>query len=398
MTSTNVAKGLVGPVVYNVYVNGVLYNNIPPILDMQLCQEYDMHDMLYIRIDWPLLSVQQLATQSLWANDTPIQVTWGRSPDLNVWYGYVNHHEIQQFSDDGTLTMQITYVCIGTSSVLNIARTRKWEQVSPTYIARTIAAQNGFRSITTPINYQLNYEVQIGESDFQFLCRIADRTGMRFWCAGGTLYMISPTAALEGSGQNAIPVYTLNKSMVELDTCREFQYAQGNNLPGSVQANRALFGIDANSNRLFSATAQPVNNSTRIAVKTSYATQSYQDAKNRITAWSNLAQFWVVATATLYGNTTLYPGKLIQLTGGALPDNAGGYWLVSCAEHGMSQSQTGLTTLDRYLTKVTLLRNQKETNSVVLSNVTAVSPEFTSMRLNTSGNWISTTLAPVNIR
>jgi len=396
--STTTVAGPSGPVVYNIYVNGVLYNNQPPVLDVQLVQEYGMHDMLYIRIEWPVTATQTLSNQSLWPPDTPVQVQWGRVPDVNVWYGYINHHEVNSSADSGTNMMQITYVCVGTSIVLNVALTRKWEQVSPTYIAKQIAAENGFRAITTPINYPLTYEVQVGESDFQFLNRIADKTGLRFWCSGGTLYMISPTAALEGSGQNAIPVYSLNKSLVTLDTCRDFQYMQGNNLPGSVQANRAIFGIDASSGRLFSATATPVNSTSRIAVKTSYAAQSYIEAANRIQAWAALAQFWIGATCTLYGNTTLYPGKLVRITGAALPDNAAGYWLISEASHGMSQSSTALTTLDKYLTDVVLLRNQKETNTVVLSNVTPVNPELTSMTLNTSGHWISTDLAAVSIQ
>jgi phage protein D len=292
--------------------------------------------------------------------------------------------------------MQVTYVCIGTSSVLNSSATRKWEQVSPTYIAARIAAEKSLRSVTTPSGYTLDYEVQVGESNFTFLNRIADKTGMRFWCSGGTLYMLSATAALEGSGQSAVPSYNVDKSLSVQDTCRDFKYLSGKNLPGSVQATRAIYGIDASSNRLFSASATPGATSDRVAVKTTYATQSYADAKQRVNAWSTMSQFYTGATATLYGNTELYPGKLIQLTGAALPDGASGYWLISMATHNMSRGQTTLATQDRYLTDVTMLRNAVQSN-IVLSNITPVTPEFTRMNLNSHSTWVSQNLSAVQI-
>lgn len=389
MTVTN---GGLGPVIYQVYVNGVKYNQQPPVLDAQLVQEYGKHDMMYLRIEYPPGS--NLTSLSVWPDDTPLMIYWGRSPDIMTWYGYVNHHEIAGAADSGSNNPQVTYVGIGTSMVLNADVNRRWEQVSPTYIAKKIAFENGLRPVVTPIRdyelWPLNYEVQVNESDFHFLNRMADRTGMRFWCSGGSLYMVSPDVALTGGGQTAPPVYTMNKAIGTLDTCRNFRYLKGKNLPGSVQANRVIYGIDKASNNVFAASTQPRSKTTRVAAKTTAFSDNYTDASQRIKGWSKLSQFWIGATALLYGNTSLYPGKLVNLQGLALPDNAPGYWLVTKTTHTMVQSVTANAVLDVYMTGVTLLRNEEKVNTVVLTNIDPVVPEFTAMTLNPDYLWIAT--------
>ena len=392
-----VSPSWLGPVVYAVYVNGVLYNQQPPIIDAQLVQEYAAHDMFYLRIEYPLQVAGALSTLSIWPDDTPILVQWGRIPDVQTWYGYVNHKEINSAADSGTNIPQVTYICIGSSQVLNPAVTRKWEQVSPTYIAKQIGSEKGFRVVTTPGATVLAYEVQVAESDFQFLKRIADKTGYRFWCSGGTLYMIAPTVAIEGVGSSAVPVFTQSKSPNVLDTCRNFKYLRGQNLPGAVQANRAVFGIDASSGRVFSATAPPAATTSRVAIKTTYATQTYADAKSRVDAWSALSQFWLGASAELYGSTVIYPGKLVQLNGTALADDAAGYWLVTKVTQNLMSAVTGVPVMDKFISDVNIVRNAASGNKVTLANTQPVVPEFTVMTLNTGGTWISSNKSTVSL-
>jgi hypothetical protein len=218
---------------------------------------------------------------------------------------------------------------------------------------------------------------------------------MRFWCSGGTLYMITPTTSLEGGGQSAIPVFYADKNLNYQDTCRDLLYLQGANLPGSIQANRALYGIDAGTGQLFAATAAPVTGTSRVTLKTTAPAPSLSDAQNRVNAWAALSQFWVGAQATLYGNTHLYPGKVVRLTGKSLPSNAAGYWLLSSVTHNMSSSATSSPYMDKYLADVVMLKNTAS-GSVTLSNVTPVIPEFTTCSLNLSGTWISANLAAVS--
>lgn len=396
---TQALTGILYGAQITLWVNGVLYNQQqnPMIIDGQLIQNYGVHDMFHLRIEYPTQIMGTINQLSVWPDDTPVQIQWGRQPDVDTWYGYINHHEINSSSDSGTNILQITYVCIGASSIMNKAVTKQWENVSPTYIATQIASDNGFRAVTTPVNVVLDYEVQAGESDFQFLNRIADKTGMRFWCSSGTLYMISPVVAISGAGSAAIPVFYENKVISYVDTCRNFKQLRGQNIPGSVQANRALYGIDKASHQLFVATTQPTSDASRVAIKTTYATQAYADASNRVNAWAGLSQFWITATAQLYGTTELYPGKLVQLAGNALPNGAVGYWLVSQATHNIEVSGTGVSNLDLYMSDVVLLRNSAESNSVVLANTQPVTPEHVTMTLNSSGHWISSNVSSVTV-
>jgi hypothetical protein len=238
----------------------------------------------------------------------------------------------------------------------------------------------------------------VGESNFQFLKRMADKTGYRFWCSGGTLYMVSPLMAIQGAGAGATPVYTSNKNLLVLDTCRNFSYLRGQNLPGSVQTHRAIFGIDAASGKPFSANVPSTSGSrTRTAIKTSYSTQSYTDAQQRVAAWSALSQFWLGATAELYGSTTLYPGKLVKLSGSALMDGAAGLWLVSKVTQHLVCSVTGVPTIDKFISDVVLLRNSASGNGVSLASSKPVKPEFTTMTLNQSGTWIATNQSTVTL-
>lgn len=393
MTATLARRpGFLGPVTYQAYVNGSPYNNRPPILDVSLTETFGQHDLLTLRIEYPAnFPAGQLPT---WPDNAPVSLLWGQSPDLNWWYGYVNHHTVSSNADSGTRLMQLTYTCIGTSAILNSAVTTQWQSVTPTYITKSIAAANGFRSVTNPSTWLLEYEQQ-AETDFQFLNRLANKCGMRFWCSGGTMYMITPTTALEGGGQSAIPVFYTDKSLTYNDTCRDLTYTQGVNLPGSVQANRVLYGIDAASGQAFSAATAPVTSTSRVALKTTAPATSYSDAQSRVNSWAALSQFWIGAQATLYGNTHLYPGKVVQLTGTSLPSNAAGYWLISSVTHNLSSSGTASPYMDKYLADVVMLKNNAS-NAVTLSNITPVIPEFTTCTLNLSGRWISANLSAVS--
>lgn len=390
-----ITQGQLGPVTYTVYVNGVLYNQQPPVLDAQLVEEYESHQMLYLRIEYPPTIVSVLSQQSLWTYNTPIQVVWGRSPDTRTFYGYINHHEIAGSADSGTEAMQLTYVCIGTSAVMNSAKTRQWENVSSTYIASKIARENNLRPVTSPSSTVLTYEAQAGESDFQFLKRMADKTGLRFHVSGGSLYMISPTQAIQGAGSSAPPVFTHNKAIGTLDTCRNFHQLKGANLPGAVQANRVIYGIDSSTGQQFAASTAPGGSTSRVAIKTTFASTNYADAKARVNAWSALSQFWTGAQAQLYGTTSIYPGKLVQLTGAAMPDNTSGYWLISHVTHSLVSSNTGTPNLDTYIADVIMIRNTQQGSAGTLANVSPVSPEFTTMNLNTNGQWVTQSAAPV---
>jgi hypothetical protein len=96
----------------------------------------------------------------------------------------------------------------------------------------------------------------------------------------------------------------------------------------------------------------------------------------------------VGATTQLFGNTLLYPGKLVNLTGVGLMDGMAGYWMVTSANHLLKSAGLPYPVLDKYVVDVEIVRNNKNGN-LLLRGEQKVSPEMTRMQLN-GGIWAST--------
>lgn len=383
----------VGPVIYQVLVNGVLITDF--ILDVELQQSWGSHDIFILRIEYQRAS--NMNAIKPWPDDAPVQITWGRRPAALVnWYGYVNHKKLSSNADSGTHNLQYTYYCIGMSQPMNSDETVVWGNVTPTYIAKTIALKHKLRCVVTSTPWVLTSSVQAAESDFQFLNRIADKTGYRFWVSNGTLYFVNPAVVLIGAGQQVIPTYTQDKKLDQQDTLRNFEMLQGVNLPGSTVATRSVFGIDSTTGKVFQSTAVPAPGAptpTISNVNTVRVATSYGEGQRIVDAWQGLSQFWIGATAELFGNTILYPGKVVFLAGQALPDGNAGYWIVGSANHLLKMSGLQYPVADKYVTQVTLLRN---TSSTIPSfkGTTKISPEFVPC-IQSNGAWTSTNLSVV---
>lgn len=375
----------VGPVVYAVYVNGIQIPEFP--LDVELRQCWGHHDLFFLRIEYPRTANYIQALQ-LWAENAPVQIIWGRRPDnIQLWYGYVNHHNIKANADSGSKTLQITYICIGMTKPMNTDRTRTWGQVTPTYIARKIAGEYGMRAVLTKTDWVLPYEVQANESDFKFLNRIADKVGFRFWASNGTLYFIDPSVVLTGSAEQGVPIYSLDKRFTQVDTIRELEMNQGDNLPGAVKTKRILYGIDAESGNTYQANAITDQVTSVEQIMKVWPAESYDQGKRLVQAWQNRSQFWVSATAELFGTSYLYPGKSVMLQGYQLPQGAAGFWIVGRCEHVMKASGTTMTAADKYVTRTELLRNTTALTPKVKS-VDKITPEFITCKLF-NGVWRS---------
>lgn len=375
----------VGPVVYAIAVNGDLIPEFP--LDIELRQCWGQHELFFIRIEYPR-QYTGIPTMKLWKDNDPVQITWGRSPDnIQTWYGYVNHHKVNSNADSGSRALQITYICTGTSKPMNNDKTRTWGQVTPTYIARKIASEYGFRSVLTKTDWILPYEVQSNESDFKFLNRISDKVGYRFWVSGSTLYFIDPTVVLQGSVHEGTPVFYLDKKYTQLDTIRDFSMNRGDNIPGNTIATRSIFGIDDSSNNIYQVNAASNVTADIDYIWQGWSPESADQAQRLVNAWQNRSQFWKHADAELYGTSSLYPGKLIYLTGMQLPAEAIGYWLVKSACHVAKASGTSKTSSDKYITRVEILRNT-DTTIPAIKNVSKITPEFIPCNLF-QGQWFS---------
>lgn len=381
----------VGPAIYQITVNGIPQTDFP--LDIELHQEWGAHDVFMVRIEYnrgfPMSRIIP------WAENAPVEIIWGRRPDsLNTWYGYVNHYEMASNADSGTHNLQIKYWLIGMSKPMNSDTGVVWGNVTPTYIAKTIAAKHRLRTVVTSTTWLLSSEVQAAESDFEFMNRIADKTGYRFWVSNGTLYFIDPAVVLQGSSQQGVPMFTQNKLLDQQDTMRDFCLLKGDNIPGSASTVRSVFGIDSTTGQVFRATTDnPPSGATIEQWNTKRVANSYSEGKQIANAWQSLSQFFIAASAELFGNTLLYPGKLVLLTGSALPDDNLGYWMVAKATHVLKKSGTTYSVADKYVTQCTLVRNINGQLPTLKGN-SVISPEFVTCSLS-NGAWVSNNIGVI---
>ena len=371
-----------GPVVYAVYLNGTtLFDSPQFVVDAELRQTFSSHDFFYFRVEYP--PAVTVSTIQFWADNLPIKVVWGQQPDTNTWYGYVDHHRTASSADSGTNVFSVEYVCIGSSYVLNNCLTQTWQNVSPSYIASQIGQTLGFRQVLTNMSTVVNFEAQAGESSIGFLNRLGDKYGLRLWCSGGTLYFISPQVALNsGTQQNTILSFNLDKDLHKQDTLRHFNLTGGQGLPGAIVANRAVYGVDPTTNQMFVGVSNPPTTTTQNYFNTERTATSYAQALQLAGAWQSVSQHWNGAEATVWGRTSLYPGKVVSLTGAKMPAGTTGNWLVVSSHHVLKSSGLASPPLDRYLCHIQVARNSP--TALTVTNSSTISPEFVTMTLSAS--------------
>lgn len=359
----------VSPVVYAVTVNGVPVTEV--ILNVSLEMAWGLHDIAGIRIEYN--RGETMSAIRPWPENALVTMTWGRGPaSLMTWYGYLNHYEMKSNSDSGMHNLQVTYYCIGTSKPMNSQSSTTWGDVTPTYVAKVIAARYGFRCVVTSGASIIQNLTQAAMSDFKFMNYLAEKTGHRFWCSNGTVYFVDPAIYFMGSFTQGVSTFTQDKTQMNQDTMRDFTVLNGDNIPGAVKANRIIYGIDGATGKLVSASTGGPGPT---IFNTDWSTTSVADSQQVINAWHGLSQFWITASAEFFGDQGLYPGKIVYLNGNALPGNNIGYWVVSRARHLLLASGTPLPTNDKYTTQVDLLRNAGGPLPQ-LKHVVTVSPEI----------------------
>lgn len=357
-------------------VNQIFVNNSPApewFLDMEVMQTWGEHEMVQLRVEFQ--RSDNMATYIPWPNNAPVEIVWGRKPaQYQTWYGYVNHHRMGN-SDTGNKNLQITYHLVGVSKPMNTDVSKNWGSVTPTYIAKTLATKYNLRCVVTSTDWVIGSIIQANESDFQFLNRMANKTGYRFWVGNGTLYFIDPQVYLSSMGTQGVPSFTYNKALQAQDTMRDFQMIKGDNLPGAVQAQRSLYGVDASSGRTFQVFSDNPTSSQVQQINTKRVATSFAEGQQVVKSWQTLSQFWIGASAELFGNSDIYPGKLIYLEGAALPDSNDGYWMITSARHVLKQSSTSKATADKYMVQVEMVKNQSSPYPKV-KGVATLRPEY----------------------
>lgn len=377
----------VGPVVLQMEINGEVVPEYP--WDMKLTQAWGQHDMFQMSLVIPP-GHPNAQSQTFFKDNAPVKLWWGRTPsNILMWYGYVNHHVLKtnsQYADGAT---EVRYTFTGTSKVMNADQWKRWENTTPAGIAQTIAKKYSLRAVTTYVDWPVKYEVQAGESDFEFLNRMSQKYGYRHWVSGGTLYFIDPTTILHGPNPNYVPQYYADHWLPVSDTMRDFKLYRGDAVPGGAMTTRTIAGIDASTGKPFqvSADTSGTANPQQAVMQTARHVTSKAEAKRLINAQQNLSQFWQTGSATVYGYVLLNPNKLVLLGGVGVPNGYEGNWIVHGTEHKLALGK-GLsydTTQDIYNTKIHVVKNTTDFIPKISSYQT-VNPEVVQCTL-AGGVW-----------
>lgn len=379
----------VSRVAFAASVSGIKTNFTP--LDFELRQSWGQQDMLFARTVVPK-GYKYTSLLSTWAEGAPVEITWGRPPPaLLKWYGYVNHSEVATSDDATGQNVQLTYVLTGTSKIMQGDRSRVWNGCTISGIAQRIARDYGLRCVVTVSSWVLPYEVQANESDFCFLNRMTSKNGFRAWVSGGTLYCVDPSAVLSGASKHTVPTYVIRKLGSIQDSARNFRVLSGDSLPGAFRMNRVIHGLDS-TGQVFRVRADGPALPAGDIIESRWHVSSPAQGKQIVNAEAAMAQFWQTATVELMGLGLVYPGKVIALAGAAIPDSNQGNWLVVSASHVLRQGGIPDPTADHYVTRCTLVRNQK--GYPFIKGVHPVSPEMIPCVLR--GNaWQASTMSTV---
>ena len=372
-------------VVYSLTVNG--YAISQHVVDVEVRESYGLHDIviLSMQLPGPVTTPSRINT---WEQNSAVSMKYGiRGGTPAMWYGYVNHSEyVTEGAGGGTL--MVRYVLIGTSKVLNDDQTRSWKNVSPSYVARKLAAEHGMRAVVNAYRQKTSYDAQAGESDFEFLNRMAERIGWKFRVSGGTLYFQDPSVLFFGASEYAVPGFNMNRDAVSTDTVVNFKVLKGDNIPGSVKGQQQVNALDAKSGKSLTA---KIGSGTTIIDKL-YTNGSQASANQILAGKVNINKYWINASATLYGNQAVHPGTIINLGGAAMIDDYDGTWLVTCVRHYMSAAPSG-NGPDIYTMDVEIARNTA--TGVTFDKSQRVNPEFVTCHLRTDNTWISDSMTAV---
>lgn len=372
----------VGPVVLRIEINGEVQQEYP--LEWEMKQAWGRHDLFKLTLVIPR-GHANMKSLVAWPDNSPVKLIWGRSPNnLNMWYGYINHHVLNTNSPQSDNATQITYTFIGTSKVMNADQTKRWESTTPSGIAQTLAKKYSLRAVTTYVDWPIKYEVQAGESDFEFLTRMAQKYGYRFWVSGGTLYFVDPAAILHGPNPNYVPQYFIDHYPGRKDTARDFKLYRGDAIPGGNMAVRQISGIDASNNSTFTEAADgPVQKN--LIQQTQRHVTSRAEARRLMNAQQNLSQYWQAGNVQLFGYVLLYPNKMIKLDGYGIPNGYGGNWVVSGTHHKLTLGLSSDHTKDKFTSHVDVVKNTT-TYIPKVSSYQTITPEIVQCTL-VDGIW-----------
>lgn len=268
---------------------------------------------------------------------TQVTVRYGSS---RLWtktaYGYVNHAERIDTGDPSNTNNYRVY-CVGAAKPMNAPNPRRWDNVTGSYIARSVAQRYAFRAVVSKSTSRIEWVQPRDESDFAMMNRLADACGRLFWPSGTTLNFVDPAArivnAANGNVQTFVRTYPALRNPT--DTLREMRLIRGGDAPGHAGSSvTQAYGIDPISGRLIKATATVAYKSAGLSapsIGTIYPGVVQSGAEGAdVTSRGIYTGTWSTLQADVWiQGAPVYVGNVVNLAGSGVASSEQGLWFVS---------------------------------------------------------------------
>lgn len=335
---------------------------------------------------------------ALWNENTPVHLRYQwYADDPGDFFGYVASSQTLASENDArhaNLTLvPVQYTCVGASMLMQSTTNRLWQDSTCSYMARTIAQDNGLLPWVQVTDQHFDQRMQ-ASSDWSFLTDLATRCGYRLYLDGTTLGFVARSTALPSS-DGSVPAFWMRKVPGVIDSLRSFSGVLGETDPaGGLRAKVTATSLNSQSGALATAVYTAPRTDRLGQAVPPLLTQRYSDlpAGSYADAESLLAStstyLWVQANAVTNGDTRLKPGALVELRGDGISEAHQGLWMVQEAIHSLAIDHFTSRKSD-YTTTLTLGRNSG--SALVLPAQTMPAPVSYGSQL-IGGRWRAVTV------
>ncbi|MFE6745946.1 hypothetical protein ACFVGM_08855 [Kitasatospora purpeofusca] len=278
-----------------------------------------------------------------WPENTPVALTYGWwDDDREPWYGYVASSRVQGTDTDPrygyAVSIPVVYTLVGPTMAMQTQHNRAWGDVTPSYIARTIAGRHALEAHVPVSGTRLDQQMQT-TSDWKLLADLAERTGRRLYADGMRMWF-APRDAVMPSSDGTVPRFWQRRKPGVTDTLRAFHGTVGDTDPaGGARARISTVGLNRQTGQLSPAVVEQRRVDAQGAPVPALLAQQYTgrpahswreavDLLDAATEW-----LWVSATGQSDGDPRLKPGSVVDLQGEALGSMHRGLWMVRAAVH-----------------------------------------------------------------
>lgn len=305
--------------------DGVSFTNIT------WTQERNRHDLMEIR----LYGVNAERMLPHIPGGSPITVTIKVSHGKKTFYGYIHKAEPEL---DATAKAICLYVVSAGYPMKSASKLALGNTTASMAVSRIARKYKLFADIE-PHPRKFRQLVQSGETDWEFLTRIADETGFSLRVEGATLRFVS-RAALVKHYRSLSPTLRYIKGrgarLVELLDFRPLDGAYLDESSG-VRVRRKLDYLDKYAKKFSSSSQDKPKDVGRTGRDPEYTrftgatAKTFKEATLAASAVMEANRYPVVARAEIVGNPIINPDVMVYLEG--VPRKYRGYWTVMKATH-----------------------------------------------------------------